>query len=236
MNSGHAYDDQESWCTVCNLKSDYGNIQLCKSCQNHLDITDSDVMNDSDNRDGKIIALGKAKKLLILTPSAYKRVKSSIIKKKKEKTIGDNKRARKLLLHSKLKEFKLEYRKHSICDVFLKYGTPDINTVMETLERDDISKSNNLMQLTKALGKHKLEYNEKVPSYVNYVINGTDLNTAVKIGRIEQIIMNDTNYLEYLREYSNDDALDMAAIEYIESKGPNDFVSNYIESITTLNF
>ena len=236
MDTGHVYDDQESWCTFCNLKSDYRNIQLCKSCQDHLDITDSDIINDPKSRDGKIIALGKAKKLLVLTPSAYRRVKSRIIRKKKEKTIGDNKRERKLLLHSKLKEFKLEYKKHSICDVFLKYGTPDINTVLETLDQDNITKSKNLIELTKMLGKHKLEYNENVPAYANYIIDGIDINTAIKIGKIEQIIMNDTNYLSYLKEYSNDDALDMAAIEYIESNGPNSVVSDYIESITTLNF
>ena len=130
----------------------------------------------------------------------------------------------------------MEYRKHSICDVFLKYGTPDINTVVEILEKDDINKSKNLMKLTSALGKHKLEYDEKIPAYIDYVKNGTDLKNALKIGKIEQIVINKTNYLTYLREYSNDDALDMAAIEYIESNGPSDIVSNYIESITTLNF
>lgn len=236
MNSGHAYDDQKSWCTFCNLKNDYNNIQLCKKCQNSLDIKESDVLDNSKDINGKIIALGKTKKLLILTPSAYKRIKSRIIKEKKERTLIDNKRERKILLHSKLKELKLEYKKHSICDVFLKYGTPDIDTVLKTLEQDNMIKSNNLMKLSRELGKYKLEYDDKVPSYINYVKNGGDLDDTIKIGKVEQIVMKSTNYLTYLKEYSNDDALDMAAIEYIESNGSNSIVSDYIESITTLNF
>lgn len=226
----------EKWCTMCSLLNNYNDVRLCDDCKSKLSITGCDIVNDCDDKNSKMISLGKGGKVVLITKKAFKRVKSGIINKKKRATVDRKIRDRKILLKQRLKEHKLTYRKHSVCDVFIKYGTPDIETVIRSLEKDVKDRSKNLMRLSKRLGRYKLEYNENVPSYKKYVDNGGDVKEAVRIGRVESIVMEKTRYLEYLKEYSGEDALDMAAIEYIDSEGSNDVVSEYLDSIVTINF
>jgi len=235
MNHDNNYNI-ESWCTFCNLTNNYQDIQLCNKCKLHLNITDSDILSDPKNREGRVISFGMSKRLIVITSSAFNRIKSGIIKRKKSITFCTNKNMRKVLLKKTLSDNKMCYKKNTICDVYVKYGIPHLDTVINMLEQSTSEKTNNLARLVRKLGKLGLMYSDKIPAYKEYVNTGKDLKNSVRIGQIENIIIDKTDYLQYLNKYSHDDALDMAAIEYIEEYGSDPVVSKYIDDVTTLNF
>ena len=52
--------------------------------------------------------------------------------------IENKKYERKKKLFKILKDSKLEYKKNSICDIYIKYGMPKINDVINILEKNNL--------------------------------------------------------------------------------------------------
>jgi hypothetical protein len=219
------------YCLLCNFNYNYKNTDFCQECITTLDMKDEEINN-----------LNKRDKFLIFKRGKYKIKPNSNLNKniisKRRKNI------RKILLNSKLKLNKLEYKKNTVCDTFIKYGKPDIDTVIEILENENRNTTDNLITLINVLDDINEEYNPDVPAYKTYIKTGHNLNNVIKVGRIEKIIMKETNYLKYLKEYSQTDALDIASIEYMEILRESNIkkskeysiISKYIDSITTVNF
>jgi len=164
-------------------------------------------------------------------------LKYSYPKNKNNNNNIENKRYdRKKKLFKTLKDYKLEYKKNSICDIYIKYGMPKIDDVIDILEKNNLKNISNLTILTNELTKLNLKYNKKLPSHYNFIKNGGNINKTIEIGEIEEIIIDSTNYLNYLKTYSKDEALDIACIEYLDQNGKNKIISNYLDKILTLDF
>ena len=150
--------------------------------------------------------------------------------------IENKKYERKKKLFKILKDSKLEYKKNSICDIYIKYGMPKINDVINILEKNNLKNISNLTILTKELTKLNLKYNKNLPSHYNFIKNGGNISKTIEIGEIEEIIIDNTDYLNYLKNYSKEEALDIACIEYLDLNGKNKIISNYLDKILTLDF
>ena len=208
-------------CTFCEIKSDnseknidYGNIHICDLCKIELNISDDDDK-------------------LLTNRKIFKKIKSLQLKKKKI----NNQKIRENNLLKKLKKLKLEYKSNTLCDIYIKYGNIDIKTVIQSLEKESYEKSLNLMNLVKELKKNNVKYDNKIPSFNNYIKTGKNLKKTIELGKIESILIDNTNYLELLKIYPQIDAIDMASIEYIEKYGnSNRLISNYLNDIVTLKF
>ena len=202
------------YCLLCNSNYNYKNTDFCQECITILGMKDDEINN-----------LNKQDKLLIFKKGKYKIKSNSNLNK--TVIVNRKRNIRKILLNNKLKLNKLEYKKNTVCDTFLKYGKPDIDTVIEILENDNKNE----------------KYDSNIPAYKKYIKTGCNLNNAIEIGRIEKIIINDTNYLKYLKKYSKTDALDIASIEYMDKirdigDKSNEYkiISDYIDNVTTINF
>ena len=231
MNSEYSY--KKSSCNLCDIyynknNINYNNISLCEKC-----ITNFEIYTDNSIKNKNIICIfNTLKKPIYINSKTFKKIKFYILKKKN----NINQLRRKQELFKTLKEYKLEYKKHSICDIFIKYGIPKIQDVINILEKDNIDTISNLTYLSIELNKLNLKFDKKLPSHFNYIKNGGNLNKTIEIGKIENIIINNTEYLEYLKKHSNEDALDMACIEYIDLKGNNEIISSYLDKILNLKF
>ena len=233
MNLEYSYKNNS--CNVCELyynknNIDYNKIFLCNTCINYFNVC-KNITKKQNN-----IIFNNIKNPIYINSKTFEKIKSSIIKKRNITSIEYNQLQRKQQLFKILKEYKLEYKKNSICDIFIKYGIPKLQDVINVLEKENINTISNLKLLSKELTKLNLKFDKKLPSHFNYIKNGGNINKTIEIGKIENIIINSTEYLEYLKKYSNEDALDMACIEYIDLKGQNEIISNYLDKILTLKF
>lgn len=242
MNSGPTYSSPKSWCTLCNsvnqtIKINYEEIHLCKTCRLTLDISNEDIINYEKKiiKDTKMITFGKSKKILI-KKTTFKRIKNHIVSVRKNHKSVSNRKLREIKLMDKLQEEKLDYVSHSICDTFIRYGMPELNEVIDTLKKNTMTKSENLIKLSNELSKNNIQYDESIPRYANYVNSGKNLADTIYYGNIERIVIDKTNYLKYLKTESAEDALDMACIEYIEREGHHPDITKYLEDITTIKF
>ena len=68
------------------------------------------------------------------------------------------------------------------------------------------------------------------------VQDGFYVNLGIGIPTLVANFVRDDIDVEYLTKYTNEDALDMACIEYIDLKGNNEIISSYLDKILTLEF
>ena len=216
-----------------NFKIDYKNIECCYNCfcQNNK--------KEIKRRESKYDGYSNIKldnKIVFIKDKYFNNFKNILIKKKRN-ILKDNKKfLRKELLLERLKEEKLEYINNSVCDIYVNYGMIEIDYVIDSIKKIDESKSRNYIILHNELNKKNIKLNNNVPSFKKFIKYGKDLNECIRIGIVESIVINKTNYLSNLKKYSRDDSLDMAAIEYLDNFGANEYLINYIENITTIKF
>jgi len=111
---------------------------------------------------------------------------------------------RKKKLIENLSENKLEYIKNGICDSYIKYGTPELNIVVENINTNTINKTNRLIELITKLKDHGHKYNENISYYQNYIRNGGDINYTINQGIKEEYYINDIEYNYYLNTYKDE--------------------------------
>lgn len=127
---------------------------------------------------------------------------------------------RKRELFNQLNNNKLEYTGGGICDAFIKFGTPSLNTVIQDVQKKTDVQMDRLTQLIKCLKKEGECYNENVSYYKQFIKNGGDINYYVEEGIKEWFYVNKTNYLEYLKFYKDVDRAQTKAFnEYVRKNG-----------------
>lgn len=130
---------------------------------------------------------------------------------------------RKDLLMDKLKSMKLQYKKNSICDAYIKYGSPDLKTVVENLVQKQTERSIRFSKMTKYLEKHQLCYNDKLPCFEDYLNGHIGLNEINTNYEIDTFLINETNYTHLLTKYDRETARELAINESIRTHGLNKF-------------
>ncbi|VBB17785.1 hypothetical protein YASMINEVIRUS_248 [Yasminevirus sp. GU-2018] len=131
---------------------------------------------------------------------------------------------RKKVLFEKLCDNKLEYVKDGVCDSFIKYGTPSLDTVIQDIQQKTDIKSKRLTRLLKRLRKEGEPYDEKVSYYAKYIKNGGDLDYHVSEGIKEWFYLNKTEYPELLKIYKDEDKAQAKAFNnYIKKNGTDKY-------------
>jgi hypothetical protein len=146
--------------------------------------------------------------------------KPTIHHTKKEKII-----LRKKKLFNRLSENKLEYRKNSICDFYIKYGKYSINEVIETIKTKNTKEEKRLNILLKKLKKEGEIYDENISYYRNYIKNGGNIEYTILNGVKEWFYINKTDYLELLKRYRNEDVAKSYAFNtYIKNNDRDKYI------------
>jgi prolyl oligopeptidase PreP (S9A serine peptidase family) len=112
---------------------------------------------------------------------------------------------RKKKLIDTLLEKKLKYTRNGLCDMYIKYGKPSINDIIDDIEKRDRLKQKRLLKLISRLNKLDFEYDNKNSFFSNYVSRGGDLEYSVEEGIMEWFYKNYTNYEELLNKYKDED-------------------------------
>src|SRR5579872_2872269 len=134
----------------------------------------------------------------------------------------DNERVllRKRQLFDQLSDNKLEYTRNGICDSFIKFGTPSLNTVIEDVQKKSEIQTKRLRKLLRRLKEEGEVYDERISYYKQYIKNGGDIDYYVEEGIKEWFYINKTNYLKFLKMYKNEDLSQTKAFnEYIKNVG-----------------
>lgn len=143
------------------------------------------------------------------------------------------KEERKKILNIKLNEMKLSNFKDNMCDRYVNFGDPDLDTVVQTLYEKQIKRNDRLFSLINKLRDMQLDYDSKIPAYKKYIKRGGDLDTTIENGEIEKLLINDTNYLEILDITDSDTAKNILLGKIKKS---NSFSNDYIKRKNTLSF
>ena len=235
------YINRKINCNFCEMKEDnvdidiridYNNIECCYNCLSKN--MEKFKIKSTHSNGYKNIKLDN--KDVYIKEKYYNNIKIKLAKEKRELLKNNKKLRRKEQLLNRLKEEKLDFANNSLCDIYINYGMIDLDTLIEDMQKTNESKSKNFIILNNELNKRNLSFNNKVPSFSKYIKSGKNLNECIRIGIIESLVIDKTNYLDNLKKYSKEDALDMAAIEYIDNVGYNKELINYIENITTIKF
>ena len=159
--------------------------------------------------------------------------KKDLRRHKKSSNILFQKEERKAKLIIKLKELKLENTKDKLCEEYVNFGNPDLDTVTKTLLNKQNMENDRLCTLLEFLKKHNLEYSNKIPSYKKYIKKGGNINKIVENGELEKVLILDTNYLSMLDLTDSDTAREIALCN-VNKK--NTLTEKYILKKNTLIF
>lgn len=114
-------------------------------------------------------------------------------------------KVRKKRLISKLSDKKLKYTKNGICDMYIKYGKPSIDDVINDIENSNRKKQNRLLELLSRLNELELNYDNNNSYFRDYVNRGGDIEYAIDEGIMEWFYKNFTNYEDLLCKYKDED-------------------------------
>lgn len=139
-----------------------------------------------------------------------------------------------------LREYKLEYKKHGICDAYIKFGSPDLRTVIQTLRNKLSDNRERIIELIDRLSDH-IQIDEthiitKIPSFNRYIEKGGDIEDVINDGLIEFFLYKETNYKTLLMKYTNEEAKDIALSQYISSDNIPDIIVPHIAIDSKLRF
>ena len=127
---------------------------------------------------------------------------------------------RKKQLFVELSENKLEYKKNSICDAYIKYGKYSKNDVIDIMKNKNLKEAKRLRILIKKLKKEGEIYDENISYYRDYIKNGGNIKYIISNGIKEWFYINKTDYLELLKRYRNEDIAKSYALNaYLRNNG-----------------
>ena len=145
-----------------------------------------------------------------------------------------NERKEKLL--NKLKEMKLKYIKGGVCDAHIKFGAPSLDVVIKSMYDKQNDQNERLFNLLNKLRNANAEYDENIPSYKKYVLNGGDLDKIIENGEIEKILINESNYLSVIDSTDSETAKEIALGNYINKGKSDKIIDKYVTKKNTIRF
>jgi len=140
---------------------------------------------------------------------------------------------RKKKLFEKLNEQKLQYKKNSICDAFIKYGKPDIENVIHSIKKDNHIHNNKLFKLSEILQTHNIQYDSRIPIFEKYLSDKkgvVGVDDIVREYTLEKELIENTNFSDLIKTKDYDDAKQICMIKY------NKTSKQTINQILTLRF
>lgn len=147
-----------------------------------------------------------------------------------------NQKNRETILMQKIKDMKLEFESCRISEGYIKYGNPNLDTVLDYFIKTQDEKNQRLFNLIRYLDSSNMCYDPNIPAYCNFVNNGGSLKKVIKDAQDEIFLVNETNYLLLLKKYDADDAKEIALMKYIQDGGSNEIAQKYICEKTTIRF
>ena len=143
-------------------------------------------------------------------------------------------RRKELIDH--LSDKKLEYTKYGICDSYIKFGKPSLETVIDSVQTKTSTQTKRFTILLKRLKKEGEIYDENISYYRDYIVNGGDLDNAVNEGIKEWFYINMTNYSELLKFYKDEDKAQHHAFNtFIKNNRPNRYTERIRKSELVIN-
>lgn len=144
---------------------------------------------------------------------------------------------RKKKLLEQLDDNKIRYIKNGICDAYIKYGYPSLDDVVVDLQQKTEKQMNRYLRLLNRLKKEGEIYDENNTYYRNYIINGGDIETAVKEGIKEWFYKNKTEYYKFLEIYKDEDIAQIKAFnKYVKHNGFDKYIEKIRKDEMTLKF
>jgi hypothetical protein len=201
---------------------------ICDQCLNNNSYINLSNQHDIDFSHFylKIFLCNKAFYALLTEWKDY--VKTSLYKKK------ENDRKKEIELA--LKEYKLENIKPSLCSSYIKYGIPNIESIISTFRKEQNKKEERLYKLITELKKNGKEYDENIPVYEKYIKEGGDILKIVEESELEKSLVYNTNYKHYLKHNNVATARYLATMEFMNSGKHNDIINKFASEKNTLNF
>ena len=142
---------------------------------------------------------------------------------------------RKDLLMNKLKDMKLDYNK-SICDSYIKFGTSELEDVVDELYRKQTERNNKLCSLLDELRNRNLEYDDKVPSYKKFLKSGGNLDKTIENGELEKVLIAETDYLSIAGDINSEVAKEISLNAFYKKGKKSKVVDKYVKNKNTLKF
>jgi hypothetical protein len=229
---------------ICNTC--LNNIKVCSKskCKNNFLLNDSHITNlkyiylSNKNNTNKYYLYSEIQKIIIGKYGNMNNLKKILAKKNKQKLdkkenkeIQINKRKEKLIYTLKMN--KLEYKNYGDCYSFIMTGSPSIDNVIKN-ELDKIDKrSERKKELIEKLNKLDIPLDESLPACYQYInnIGYKTLEQSVQNIEIQYFFKHETDYDNLLKEYSVQQAKDIALQKYIQNK--NGKSKNMPKNITT---
>ena len=178
--------------------------------------------------------LDKLKKLL-----NKKENNIQILQQNKQQKI--NRRKNKLI--KALQEHKLEFNNNGDSYMYINYGEPSINTIIEQEMQKNSNKMIRRLRLANALSRVNIKLDETLESVNNYINNteytyppGTNINKVVKDIEMEYFLKHYTNYPILIKSMNKKMATELALKQYINNNTNNtNNNTNNINEINKLN-
>ena len=138
-------------------------------------------------------------------------------------------------LKNKIVELKLTYSR-TICDKYIKYGKPPIETIIKSLSKEQRWSNENLCELLDELKTRNIEYSEDVPSYKKYIKKGGNINETLEKGEIEKVLMQKTKYLSIMENMDSETARELSTIDFCDSGQNSPIIDDYLKKKGTIKF
>lgn len=159
-------------------------------------------------------------------------IKNSINNIKKKSAEEERKKTLEKILH----EEKITNTKQSLCKSYIKFENPSLDELMRLIKKEQHDKETRLLKLMEILKQNKMEYDEKIPVFENYIKCGGNLKTIIEEGKLEKTLIYNTKYESYLKYNSIAISRYLAVTEFINSGKKCDEVKKFVSRNTTLNF
>jgi len=212
-------------CKICNKRK---SPNICKKCIKNNNVYSINILKEtfeiSDSDIKTLPSYVGPNNIIFYSRDDVIKIISDIYKTKKSASIELKQKLRKKELFDKLKENKLEYKKNSICDAYIKFGSPNINEVIDILLKNQLDEINKFIFLIDELNKRNISYDSRIPIFKTYIKNEIDIDETIKIAETEKFLIENTNYLSLLKIYDNNIAKDLALQKYNNS-------TNYCDNI-----
>lgn len=154
----------------------------------------------------------------------------------KSKNLSNQKTERKQILITQLSAYKISYEKYSKnqnCEMYINFGNPNLDTVIQRLYFKQSEEDNRLCELLEKLKSLNLEYDCKIPSYKKFITKGGNIDYIIESAEIEKDLIFNTNYLS-ICDITDSDTAKEIAIGEIEKKTKT--LEKYITKKNTLRF
>lgn len=127
--------------------------------------------------------------------------------------------------------------KSSLCSSYIKFGIPNIQTIIEELTNIQNSKNKKKIILINKLREIGEKYDENIPIYNDFINNNTDINNVIKYCKLDKFLYYNTDYNKFLKKTTVNKARDLASNQYLNNNNEkNEIIHQYIKESNTLHF